>query len=239
MKLSVKVKGAVITFDSPHSDKEAISRLESLVKSGKLSGEFATSLVKKALGKWGLSAAQIAWVHKLVADVENPPKGAEPVVLDDNGEIFELFKEGGKKYPKITFGEVRLSYVKSKGHINVTNGKSFYDADNKWYGRIVLKDGVATFDPSKKSFVASDLPDVTETVKGFAASPVAFAAAYGKACGSCCFCSKELTTAESLEAGYGPDCAKRYGLPWGKKKAKKKAVTVAVTEEKPEVMLPL
>jgi len=31
----------------------------------------------------------------------------------------------------------------------------------------------------------------------------------------CCFCGRELDTAESISVGYGPVCAAKYGLPWG------------------------
>ena len=31
----------------------------------------------------------------------------------------------------------------------------------------------------------------------------------------CRFCAKELTDFPSVEAGYGPYCAKKHGLPWG------------------------
>ena len=34
--------------------------------------------------------------------------------------------------------------------------------------------------------------------------------------GNCCFCGRELTTLESRSAGYGPICAEKWGLPWGK-----------------------
>jgi len=31
----------------------------------------------------------------------------------------------------------------------------------------------------------------------------------------CCFCGRELDTAESISVGYGPVCADKHGLPWG------------------------
>jgi hypothetical protein len=37
----------------------------------------------------------------------------------------------------------------------------------------------------------------------------------GKEYSNCCFCGKELTTQESLFAGYGPICADNWNLPWG------------------------
>ena len=43
----------------------------------------------------------------------------------------------------------------------------------------------------------------------------AVASRYGIASGRCVFCSKGLSTKESLGVGYGPNCAEKYGLPWG------------------------
>jgi hypothetical protein len=31
----------------------------------------------------------------------------------------------------------------------------------------------------------------------------------------CCFCGRDLDTAESISVGYGPTCAANHGLPWG------------------------
>jgi hypothetical protein len=49
-----------------------------------------------------------------------------------------------------------------------------------------------------------------------AKDPVGFAGSYGAATGRCCFCNKPLKTEESTAVGYGPVCADRFGLPWGK-----------------------
>jgi hypothetical protein len=37
----------------------------------------------------------------------------------------------------------------------------------------------------------------------------------GKRMLTCCYCGKELTAGASLEVGYGPVCASKWGLPWG------------------------
>lgn len=43
------------------------------------------------------------------------------------------------------------------------------------------------------------------------------AALFGKAHGYCIACAHDLTDDRSLDVGYGPVCAKRYGWPWGGK----------------------
>jgi hypothetical protein len=52
------------------------------------------------------------------------------------------------------------------------------------------------------------------------ADPVKAAVLYGHATNSCSFCARELTDEPSVEAGYGPICADKYGLPWGDKPAR-------------------
>jgi hypothetical protein len=41
------------------------------------------------------------------------------------------------------------------------------------------------------------------------------AAKVGSLSGVCMFCGRDLTDERSTTAGYGPDCAKKRGLPWG------------------------
>jgi hypothetical protein len=48
--------------------------------------------------------------------------------------------------------------------------------------------------------------------------------AYAMEGSTCGFCDKELDTVESLTAGYGPQCAKKFGLPWGAKAVPAKVV---------------
>jgi len=47
--------------------------------------------------------------------------------------------------------------------------------------------------------------------------PTEGAKVQGRLTGACCFCQHELSTDESLSAGYGPVCAEHFGLPWGER----------------------
>lgn len=68
-------------------------------------------------------------------------------------------------------------------------------------------------------------PSVIEELDKFANDFQAAADAYGKDTGMCCFCATTLTHENSIEYGYGPICAERYGLPHTYEK-KRKAVKV-------------
>lgn len=48
----------------------------------------------------------------------------------------------------------------------------------------------------------------------FVRNPARTAAYYGRQSGTCCYCGRALSNPRSVEAGYGPDCAMRYRLPW-------------------------
>lgn len=58
-------------------------------------------------------------------------------------------------------------------------------------------------------------PAAVEQIKAFAADPITSSVVEGRTTGACCFCGTKLTTDASQTMGYGPDCAGRYGLPWG------------------------
>jgi len=113
----------------------------------------------------------------------------------------------GLKFPKVRFlapggGELRLSLAagstKYPGAVQVK-------LDGAWLGRIGV-DGMASRDLACQPAIVATLGDI-------AADPAAAAAAYGALMGRCSFCNLALSDAGSVEVGYGPTCAKSYGLP--------------------------
>ena len=107
----------------------------------------------------------------------------------------------------------RLTFVK---HMMLTDGQQY--PSNKYFGRI---DGDGGLNAGK------DLNDsVKQLVYALANEPAKVAEVYGKKTGSCCFCNTKLTDGKSVAVGYGPVCAKNFGLVWGKEKVE---VDVAVS----------
>ena len=172
--------------------------------------DFAASLVEQFDRRGDLSPKQWEWVEKLSA-----PR-PEPTTSAGFGRIVRLLHSAREhlQYPKITLQTERGQTVKlhvagerSKyaGQVQVTDGGAF--GNNRYFGRI-SEDGEYT-----------ESRDVDESVRALlvalAGDPVGVAASYGHASGNCCFCVRELTDARSLTVGYGPTCAKNYGLPWG------------------------
>lgn len=100
---------------------------------------------------------------------------------------------------------------RNPGRINITDGLPF--GDNTWYGYIDLRGH--WFIPNNVRALA-EFQMVHDLVDKFAADPETVAAQHGKVTHQCCFCNQELTDDRSKEAGYGPVCARHYGLDWGK-----------------------
>lgn len=75
------------------------------------------------------------------------------------------------------------------------------------------------------------LRPMTEVEREFLArladDPVAFLAACSKDMCRCCYCAQPLEDPRSKAVGYGETCAKRWGLPWGAKKAGEKVPSFA------------
>ena len=147
------------------------------------------------------------WLHKMANSSMLPSR-----VEIDTSKIEAAFAKAGEnlKFPKfkIDGGDFPVKFAmagprsKMAGSITVAHpefGAGFYGT---------IRDG--QFRPTR------DCPSqITELVRDFAANPSGLAGSMGREIGACCFCSRELTTTESLAAGYGPVWAEHYGLPWG------------------------
>jgi hypothetical protein len=125
-----------------------------------------------------------------------------------NASLIVAFLTAAKahiKFPKVRFlaptgGELRLSLA---GGTSRYPGAIQVRIDSAFMGRINA-DGSIT-----RGIDAALLA----TLEKVALNPAAAAKAYGALMGHCSFCGKQLTDDGSVEVGYGPICAKHYGLP--------------------------
>lgn len=189
---------------------------------------FAHSLLQQLTKKGTLSEKQWAWVERFANDVECvgvPDFTKEEVHVGEFGGVIALFTKAKQylKFPKIALQlanghKVQLALAgngsKAPGTVTVTDGAPY--GQSKWYGR-VTKDGL--WEPTKTADAIKN--DLTSILAQLAHDPAGTAAAYGKLSGACCFCMSKLTDPKSTAVGYGPQCAKQWGLPWGE--AAKKA----------------
>ncbi len=191
--------------------------------------EFARSLVSQWRRR-GLSRKQAEWAEFLMeraAGAETPRHTEE---IGDLSGILALFEKAREKLqrPAIVLSwpngrqlrNMRLSIAGERarvpGSINVTDHES-----RDWYGRI-LADG--KFEASPRI----ETPDgLVEALRAFAAKPAKTAAEHGRITGCCCFCHTPLRDERSTEVGYGPVCAKNWGLPWGRTATSRQALVTA------------
>lgn len=116
-----------------------------------------------------------------------------------------MARERGLKRPAVRFldheqHELRLSLAKEGGK----NPGAVYV---KRYGAYI---GKIAADGTVDSMISEAHRAVLTAI---AADPAKAAKAYAALMGRCSFCALQLTDAGSVEVGYGPICAKHYGLP--------------------------
>lgn len=228
--LTVTVRGEAVTFRTEMTDAVAIYNLGQMTRQGgHLQGSnFARDLHAKYQQNLGLSDKQMAWVHKLVIDAEERNRQQAEASEYDMNAVVQAMKQAqrnGLKRPTLRlhhddFGPVMLKVAgrnsRRPGDIQVTNGKSYGDRTNAFYGWINVEEG--QFEPHAFHTRNMDvarlcewLEQVCRTVEG----RIEAARAYARETGQCCFCGKQLTDPRSLAVSYGPICAGKWGLPWG------------------------
>lgn len=188
--------------------------------------DFATSLLQQFERKGTLSAKQWYWVRVLAGRTVPPAQqagsqpGSAPIEVGDFAGVVELFVQAKAhlKHPKIWLAlpdgrplVLALAGPASShaGWVSLTDGKPF--GQNLFYGRV--SPGGAWEMGKKVDEVLGD--HVAELMHRLAANPTKVAQDFGKLTGNCCFCGSGLSAGKSTAVGYGPVCAKRWGLPWG------------------------
>lgn len=195
-------------------DVDALKAALPSLPAGKV--DFASSLIAQfAKGKKPLSEKQAYWVKKLADDAAAPKAAPATVAVANFSAVNAVFAKakGHLKQPKIrlelpTGEKLVLSLAPDHGN---NPGFIYLKVAGEYAGKIAP---TGAFTPYKLS--TDLLGSVQSLFVALGDDPAGVAAAYGQETGSCCFCAKEITTAESLAVGYGPDCAEHFGLPWGK-----------------------
>ena len=119
-------------------------------------------------------------------------------------EIFTLFNRAAEtlRYPAINLtskdGRKIRVYRATKGYIAIK-------VDGEYVGKLVSADAQIILYSAKEL-----LPEIDALLS----NPISESALQGKEYGRCCFCSRELDNEGSIQHGYGPICAEKWGLPW-------------------------
>lgn len=202
---------------------------------------FADSLCTQHSRGRDLSTKQIYWVGKLLEKASRPAAAASPEVQVNLTRIVELFETARQhlKFPAVVLAVqsrqplqgqspitdpsqvhelIRFNMAgqaaRYPGSINVTSfEKNPATGRRDFYGRI-LTDG--KFDKHDNASISPALLDlIIKAIRRFAEDPVRVAADHGRLTGHCCFCHRRLEDERSTSVGYGPVCARHFGLPWG------------------------
>jgi hypothetical protein len=183
----------------------------------------------KACGGGIKQGDRVVWIKgvqgvtHISADVcASAPKAAPVATVTANAKPMADFlnaaKDRGLKFPKVQFLGTNNSelLLKLAGAQSKNPGAVFVFINGNYSGSIAV-------DGTVRGSLARDngTLNVLATIAG---DPAQAAKAYGMLTGNCSFCRKDLTDEGSVEVGYGPVCAKKYGLPH-KAKGTSKAVT--------------
>lgn len=186
---------------------------------------FAKSLVQQFESKGKLSDKQWYWIGVLAERAQGIPdftaKLPPAMELGGMAGIIALFSKGAAKlkYPAITLNEphtdtaVRLTLAAPTSN---NPGHVYVKANGVYAAKISPTGG---YYPASNSGQKFPMEAIGSLLQALARNPAKAAAAHGHLTGKCCFCNSELTDEKSTSVGYGPTCAKHYGLPWGKSAA--------------------
>jgi hypothetical protein len=194
-------------IESTLTDREACFAINGKAKTPKQK-EFALSLTTALCSKRGLSDGQRFWLHKIA--IEEPKPAPTPTSNFDNIRSLFANVEGAAKVTfKTEHGTIVLRHAgptsSRPGVVRVTDAGPF--ECRKFFGTI---DTHGAFTPAR------NLPEeVGAFLRALDAHPSGVASEIGITTGSCCFCAKKLTHKDSTTVGYGPHCAKKYGLDHG------------------------
>lgn len=172
--------------------------------------DFARSLADSITRYGRLSDKQMYWAMRLTA----PKPSVDSIDFAKVVALVDRARAKGAKRIALTFGDIEVKFAaggRNAGGLWVTDGKPF--GSNRLYGSVAAG--------STALVLRREAGEVVDALRTIAADPTAAAVKHGKVSGCCCFCARPLTDAGSVEHGYGPTCAEKYGLPWQSKTSRK------------------
>jgi hypothetical protein len=169
--------------------------------------------VLSVAGKFGaygrLTARQRAVlvdIARETAQADNTQQSGRQEAYADAFDAMRKAQSNGVQQPKIELGDGYAVSLAPDG------GALFVRHEGEYVGAIKAN---GTERPQASAYSRRLFDAGAKLVAAFGMAPESFAASYGHATSRCCFCRRELTDGRSVEVGYGPVCADRYGLVWG------------------------
>jgi hypothetical protein len=130
-----------------------------------------------------------------------------------------VFKD---KWTNDPVGDERyIGYIAPQGGFRVARVNPSYDNDyrstgyrtGRYYRRPVYNNPAPGQPDNRPLYKLTEVE--REFLARLSSDPIGFMAECSKDVGRCCYCPQPLEDARSKKMGYGPICAKRWGLPWG------------------------
>jgi SWI/SNF-related matrix-associated actin-dependent regulator of chromatin subfamily A-like protein 1 len=119
-----------------------------------------------------------------------------------DGTYTAVFEDGSYKTLRIRTQDAKASFQPGQRIVDLLTGP-LNTSDFTGFGNLALT-GVTLW---SKYANRTDLVEALRVVVG---DPLASAKAYGRHSGRCCVCNRKLTTPDSIEAGIGPVCGKKF-----------------------------
>lgn len=194
--------GKFVEVESDLTDDQARAALKLLAPKSDFAAKLYHSVWRQP---W-----QRFWAHKLAVDARkraaeaaNPQPEAVLDLLKIAG-IFSLVSRGRGTRPifRALHGETRIQ-IKPAG----PGEPGAFKVTGDGYGHFGKIDAEGNWLPSRGA-----PQGLGETLAAIANDPLAAAVHYGKMTNACCFCGRVLSNEESVERGFGPICAKTWGL---------------------------
>lgn len=167
--------------------------------------EFASSLIAAYRKYHRLSDRQAPWVTTLLERATTPAP-TKPK-LPGLHAAFACARDHLKAPVLRAIGDGFAFKISPAKATSKNVGALYIKSDGEYVGK-VLEDGALDLlyrFRDRHDAIAKSLGDIS-------ADPIAAARNYGRATGECCFCGRHLEDEKSTERGYGPVCAKKWGL---------------------------
>lgn len=167
---------------------------------------FARDLLDAYARNGRLTDSQLVWGHVLAVRAV----ASRTVNLSRVLTMFRAATSPKSSWPKLQFKfgahDITLSLAGPRsryaGGVIITDGRSF--RQNQFFGAI---DVAGVFSAGRDCH-----PEVTAFLERFNSDPAAVISEYGRRTGECIFCAMELKDECSVHVGFGPHCAKVWGL---------------------------
>lgn len=191
------------------SDEEMFAEFVRLHLAGRIPrNEFSGSLLTQARSQKG-SPEQRWWMHEMVLTASGQVASGEKVgVLTRVAVMVKKASESRDPMIKLVVNDFHRIGIFGKLPARVCRREK---NDDGWslIGRL-YPDG-SLIQSDKARFQEDEL----RVLANYELDPEKSSREHGLTHGWCCFCGLALTADNSLQVGYGPVCADKYGLPWG------------------------